>query len=122
MSTDLSSEGQHRIYRILCNLAGCDGHVDPSERRVLADTAREFGITPADAATLEAEGLASEGLVIGETEGERAELIRRMIDVAAADGRLDSAERKRLVRVAKEIGLGLTDRQAQLLPRLEGSS
>ena len=41
-----------------------------------------------------------------------------MIDVAAADGRLDKAERKRLVQVAREIGLSREELQDQLLPRL----
>ena len=107
-----------RIYRIMCNVATCDGHLDESERKVLDAAVSSFGLGAEEASALEAEGSAGEGIVIGEDPAERQALITAMIDVAAADGRIDSAERKRLVRVAKRIGLSPQELEAQLLPRL----
>ena len=96
MSTELEPAGLRRIYRVMCHVAGCDGDVAASER----------------------EGLAGEALEIGASEPERAALITAMVDVAVADRRLDGAERKLLVKIAKELGLSLEALQAELLPRL----
>lgn len=118
MSSDFTPDGARRIYRIMCNVASCDGSVDPAERTVLEQALARFGIESAEASSLEAEGLAGEALEIGEDKSERDLLITCMIDVAAADGRIDAAERKGLVRVAKKIGLSFQELQDQLIPRI----
>ena len=117
---DLSPLGARRIYRIMCNVAGCGGSIAPSEQAVLDAAAERYGINAEEAATLLAEGLGQGKLEIGEDPLEREALIAAMIDVAAADGRLDRAESKRLVQAAKEIGLSRDDLEAQLIPRLTG--
>lgn len=115
---ELTPQGQRRIYRIMCNVAACDGSVAPSERALLEAAQGRFGLSAEEASALEAEGAAGESLEIGEEKSERDALISAMIEVAAADGRIDAAERKRLVRVAKQIGLTFQELQDQLLPHL----
>lgn len=118
MSTELEPAGLRRIYRVMCHVAGCDGDVAASEREVLSAAAARFGLEAGEAEALEREGLAGEALEIGASEPERAALITAMVDVAVADRRLDGAERKLLVKIAKELGLSLEALQAELLPRL----
>ena len=118
MSTELEPAGQRRIYRVMCRVAGCDGEIAASERQVLSAAAARFALAPSEAEALEREGLAGERLEIGESESERAALIAAMVDVAVADRRLDGAERKLLVKIAKDLGLSLEALQAELLPRL----
>jgi len=101
----LDAEAAARIYRVLCHLSAVDGEVDPRER-VCLDAFRDLHRIGAErAATLEAEGLRGEGLAVGPSARERTLLIRAMVDVAAADGRLDPAELERLREVAQVIGL-----------------
>lgn len=117
---DLSPTGARRIYRIMCNVAACDGLIHPTERLVLEDAAKRFEIEAGEAKTLEADGVGGAGMDVGECESERATLITCMIDVAAADGRLDKAERKLLVQVARDIGLSREDLVEQIIPRMTG--
>jgi uncharacterized tellurite resistance protein B-like protein len=118
VSAELTPEGARRIYRVMSNVAACDGSVAASERDVLDAARARFGISPEDAQALEAEGAAGEGMEIGEEKSERDTLISCMIEVVMADGRVDGAERKRLVSVAKQIGLTFQELQDQLLPHL----
>lgn len=118
MSAELSPEARRRIYRVMCNVAACDGSVAAAERDVLQAALKRFEIGPVEAQALEAEGAAGQGMEIGEDKSERDTLITCMIEVVMADGRVDAAERKGLVRVAKQIGLTFQELQDQLLPHL----
>lgn len=118
MSAELTPAGARRIYRVLCQVAACDGSVAAAERDVLEATRARFGLSSEEAQALEAEGAAGEGLEIGEDAAERDALMTSMIEVVMADGRVDAAERKGLVRVAKQIGLTFQELQDKLLPHL----
>jgi len=102
----------------MCNVASCDGSVAAAERDVLEAARTRFGIGAEDALALEAEGAAGEGMEIGADTSERDTLMSCMIEVVMADGRVDAAERKGLVRVAKQIGLTFQELQDKLLPHL----
>lgn len=101
----ISEGGRRRIYRLLCNLAACDGSVDPTERAVLDEVLELFEIPAAEALSLEAEGAAGTGLRIGKNPAERSFLLGSMIEVAAADGVLDPHEQRRLKQLAAKVGL-----------------
>lgn len=101
----VSENGLRRIYRALCNLAACDGEVDPSEQRLLDAYCEEHGIGAAEASELEGEGRRGERLDVGKNPDERALMLECMIDVAAADGVLDPQELKRLRRLSKVMGI-----------------
>ena len=118
MPAELSPEAGRRIYRIMSNVAACDGSVAAAERDVLQAAQARFGIGAEEAQALEAQGAAGEGMEIGEGKSERDTLISCMIEVVMADGRVDAAERKGLVRVAKQIGLTFQELQDQLLPHI----
>jgi hypothetical protein len=102
----LSENGRRRIYRILCNLAACDGEVDANERRLLDAFREEHGLSPAEAQALEAEGRLGKDLPIGKNPAERELLLDAMIDVAAADGVLAPQEERRLRKIGKKMGIG----------------
>jgi tellurite resistance protein len=115
-ATSISEGGRRRIYRLLCNLAACDGNVDPTERAVLDDVLEHFQIPQAEAKSLEAEGAAGSGLRIGKNPAERLFLLGSMIDVAAADGVLDPQEQRRLGQLAAKVGLSdVLDERLDLL-------
>lgn len=102
----VSENGLRRIYRALCNLAACDGEVDPSEQRLLDAYCEEHGIGAEEASELEGEGRRGERLDVGKNPDERALMLEAMIDMAAADGVLDPQELKRLRRLSKLTGIG----------------
>lgn len=93
----LTPRGARRMYRFLWHLAACDGEVHESELAILESYRERLGLELEDALVLEAEGRAGEHLTIGKRAVERALLLDALLDVAAADGRLDRAEEKRLV-------------------------
>ncbi|MBX3467134.1 MAG: TerB family tellurite resistance protein [Planctomycetes bacterium] len=100
----VSASGLRRVYRILCHVAHCDQVLHPSERDLLEQYRTRFGIPPAEAAALEEEGKHKQ-IRLGRHEHEQRMLMWAMIDVAAADGRLERSEHKRLMKVAGAIGL-----------------
>ena len=102
----ISFRGRRRIYSILCNLAVSDGSVHPRERGVLDRVAKEFEIGPAEAAALARDAMAEGAqLNLGKAPEEQTYLIEVMLELAAADGRLDPAEAKRLIRFADVVGV-----------------
>lgn len=102
----ISFRGRRRIYSILCNLAVSDGSVHPRERGVLDRVAGEFEIGPAEAAALARDAMADKAqLNLGKSSEEQTYLIEVMLELAAADGRLDPAEAKRLIRFADVVGV-----------------
>ncbi|MGE0709657.1 MAG: hypothetical protein AB7N76_24085 [Planctomycetota bacterium] len=101
----VSPNGLRRVYRLLANMAGCDGAVDPAERAMLNGVAERFRLSAAEVATLEEEGFAGRGLRVGERPAERELLIAQLIEMALADGELDPAEIKRLRAFALKFQL-----------------
>ena len=114
----ISSNGARRIYRVLCLVAACDGSVDPSEREILEDFVARFGIEPAEAALLEAEGAAAKRLSVGKNPLERELMFQLMVDVAAADGELHKNEQKRLVTFADTLGISRAELRRRLSERM----
>lgn len=102
----VSGSGVRRIYRLLCLVAYCDHDLHPAERVLLEAYRRRFGIEPAEAAVLEEEGREGREVRLGRDPVEQRLLLEAMIDVAAADGRLEPKEQKRLVKLAGAMGLG----------------
>ncbi len=112
---DVSPNGRRRIFRLLCHVAHCDRLVPPAERDVLERWRDALAITPNEGERLEQEGARNEAIRIGRRPEEQRLLLEGIIEVAAADGRLDRSEQRRLVAVAGAMGLS----QAQLLARLQ---
>jgi hypothetical protein len=102
----VSGSGVRRIYRLLCLVAYCDHELHPAERVLLEAYRRRFGIPPEEAAVLEEEGRGGRDVRLGRDPVEQRLLLEAMIDVAAADGRLEPKEQKRLVKLAGAMGLG----------------
>lgn len=100
----VSASGLRRIYRLLCHVAHCDHELHPAERALLERYRRRFGIDEDEAALLEEEGKRKQ-IRLGRHTHEQHMLMWAMIDVAAADGRLDRSEHKRLLKVAGATGL-----------------
>ncbi len=100
----VSASGLRRVYRLLCHVAYCDHELHPSERALLERYRLRFGIGEAEAAALEEEGKRKE-IRLGRDDHEQHMLMWAMIDVAAADGRLDRSEHKRLLKVAAATDL-----------------
>ena len=96
MNEQVGPEGLRRIYRVLCNLAHCDGDVADREREVLERYRSRFGLTPDEAQALEAGALDPKSLDVRDEPTERDLLIEGMIDVVAADRQLDKSEQARL--------------------------
>lgn len=100
----ISASGLRRVYRILCHVAHCDHELHPAERELLEAYRVRFGIGATEAALLEEEGKRKQ-IRLGRDANEQHMLMWAMIDVAAADGRLDRSEHKRLLKVAEATGL-----------------
>jgi uncharacterized tellurite resistance protein B-like protein len=113
-TSGISPNGAKRIYRILSRLAACDGRLDPTERQVLDRVCELFEIPGEEARVLEREGIEGASLKIGSNPAEQACLMTLMLDVAAADGRLDPNELRRLELVARTVGMP----EAELTRRL----
>lgn len=100
----VSASGLRRVYRLLCHVAHCDHELHPKERSLLERYRARFGIGETEASLLEEEGKRKE-IRLGKHSTEQHLLLCAMIDVAAADGRLEPREHKRLVKVAGAMGL-----------------
>lgn len=100
----VSASGLRRVYRILCHIAHCDHELHPSERALLERYRARFGIGETEAALLEDEGKRKQ-IRLGRHDHEQHMLMWAMVDVAAADGRLERSEHKRLMKVAVAVGL-----------------
>ena len=105
MVEEVSPNGLRRIYRLLANLAACDGTVDPAERALLNGLAEHLQLGAAEVEALEAEGFAGKSLKVGKNPVERELLMLMLIDMAFADGVLDPQEKKRLKAFADKVGL-----------------
>jgi len=105
----LTPRGARRVYRFLWHLAACDGEVHEREQAILHAYRERLGIETADAALLEGEGRRGEHLTIGKRAVERALLLDALLDVAAADGRLDRAEEKRLVALGNLLQISRSE-------------
>lgn len=100
----VSASGLRRVYRILCHIAHCDHELHPTERALLERYRARFGIGETEAALLEDEGKKKQ-IRLGRHDHEQHMLMWAMVDVAAADGRLERSEHKRLMKVSGAIGL-----------------
>ena len=109
----LSAGARSRIFRILCRLAASDEEIHPRERDVLEDARVALELSPADAVALACEAPHVK-LRIGPTREEHEVLVQLMIAIVAADGELAEEERKRLVGLARVIGLELDELERRL--------
>lgn len=111
---ELSPNGKRRVYRTLCNMAGCEGEIPAKEREVLEHYRARFEIPSVEATEIEAQALKGEGIKVGKLKAERSVLMKGLIAVAAADGVLSKPERKRLTTFAKAVGLAPEKLEAEL--------
>lgn len=105
----LTPRGARRVYRFLWHLAACDGEVHEKELAILLAYRDRLGIEDGDAGVLEDEGRRGKHLTIGKRSVERALLLDALLDVAAADGRLDRAEEKRLVALGNLLQISRSE-------------
>lgn len=115
---ELSHNGKRRVYRVLVRVAGADGSVAPSERAILERVVAAYGISSAEAQSIEAEPHDTE-IRIGKSEVEHRALARGMVQVAAADGVLDPGEAHLLHRLAEAVGLPRASLDAAIANALE---
>lgn len=113
----VSHNGVRRIYRVLCNLAWCDGEVADLERALLEETRNRFRIEPYEAASLEAEGKEGNNLGVGRRDAERELMIDTMIDMVMVDGQLVAEEQERLIKFGVTFGLDQTALAKRIVAR-----
>lgn len=118
---DVSPNGRSRIYRLLANLAACDGQVDPQERALLNGLAERLGLGATQVAILEEEGFAGRGLTVGRNPVERELLMLLLIEMSFADGVLDREEKRRLKAFADKIGIPRDELRRRLDERAQRS-
>lgn len=116
----VTGSGLRRVYRLLCLVAHCDHELHPAERALLDRYRARFGIPEAEAAFLEDEGREGLNVRLGRDPVEQGLMLEAMIEVAAADGRLEPREQKRLLKVAGAIGLPQADLLGRLRARFAG--
>lgn len=103
-----------RLIHLLVAVARADGVVDRQERALLRMAADRWGVPWADielALEMSADAWSAVGVAKGSPEGEV--LLRGLIQLMRADGKIDAKEKK-LLRTAA-LHLGLRDRLAELL-------
>lgn len=111
--------GARRLYRILL-YAGGEEALDPREREVLEAFRARWGIGADEAERIEAERSDTGRLSLGSDASERAHLMAALVELIAADGRLDQDEQRRLQRLAEFLGLPRQELVRELLERLAG--
>ena len=100
--SELSPNGRRRVYRILLKVAWADEILEPAELTALDRLRAELGLSPEEAREVAGEP-GDTPLKIGKSAAEHAFLARGMVEVAAADGELQSAE-ERILRKAGKTG------------------
>lgn len=94
-------------FRILAAAAMADGSLGETERPVLLSAARDFGIADYEVEEIihELSGSENAKAVIPTDSAERARVFRALIDLIAADGKIDKGEEALFMRVAPQFGL-----------------
>lgn len=116
-----SAQGLRRIYRVLWYLANSEGDVGPEEDALLDGYRRRYGISPHEAAALRREGLRGQGIEISKSPRERALLLEELVAVAAADGEISDAERRRLGKLGRLLKVPAGELERLLQERLSVS-
>jgi len=89
-------------FRLLAAAALSDGTLDPSERDALGKVAKDFGVAEDEVDGIIEEIRENPGSVkvsVPADATKRAELFRSLIDVVAADGKIDAKEQALLLRM-----------------------
>ncbi len=107
------AEERVRLVSLMAEVAKADGHVDANELKMLRWAATRWQVPWArvQAVLNDANSQPLQPIARGTAEGEA--LLRQLIAMAKADGRIDARERK-LINVAA-LHLGLSQRVAELL-------
>lgn len=96
--------------RFLLVLASADGGFSREELRMLADRALEWGLSDDQFESLLDEAMSgTTELVLPKTQEERFQLVKEMIQMMAADGRMDSYEKAIFATVAARMKLSDED-------------
>ncbi|MGE0706566.1 MAG: TerB family tellurite resistance protein [Planctomycetota bacterium] len=109
--------GLRRIYRLLWNLAACDGEIARGEVTLLEGFRVRHGISREEARDLAEEGRAGKNLEVGKDETEREMLVSELIELAAADGVLSPPERRRILKLGRLLDLGTDELERRLAAR-----
>lgn len=109
--------GLRRIYRLLWNLAACDGEIAHGELSLLEAFRIRHGISREEARRLGAEGRDGKRLEVGKDPAERAMLIGELVELAAADGELSPPERRRILKLSSLLNLDQREVEARLAER-----
>lgn len=117
---DLTPAAARRLYRILVYVVHDEEGVEPREREVLEAFRDRWGLDPAEASRIEGERAETGRLTLGPDPGERTTLTAALVELVAADGRLDKDEQRRLYRLAEVLALPREELVRELLERLAG--
>ena len=109
--------GLRRIYRLLWNLAACDGEIARGEVSLLEAFRIRHGISREEARRLGAEGRDGKRLEVGKDPAERAMLIGELVELAAADGELSPPERRRILKLSALLSLDQREVESRLAER-----
>ena len=109
MSENELSDQQRRL-RNLVVMALADGSIGEREVDLVAERCYELGLGEADLQKAIEFGLGDEAkLELPETRADREELMRDLIRMMAADGRLDEGEKRLFALAAVKMGLAPED-------------
>ena len=100
----LSQRARERTYRIMAYLSRVDGVIDEREATILEEWRSSLGLDIHRATELQREASESKSLRIGKSEAERSTLIRGIVAIVAADRVLDEKEKRRIRKLAKDLG------------------
>ena len=98
--------------KVLVAVAMADGIVDPQERALLQSLCAKLGLSTDDLERLVAERMAVDRKDLPKSKNENRELLTDVFKMAAADGRVDDAERRMIGKIAAALGLSRDDVKA----------
>lgn len=109
-----------RAFSTLVAAACVDGDLSPPEREVLHRKATEYDIPVGVVRELIDQGVQGKlSVAVPPGQADRETLLDDLIDVACADGRIESAEHHLLAKFAAHLGLQLPDLRARVRQRLQ---
>jgi uncharacterized tellurite resistance protein B-like protein len=103
----------NELFRHILAMAAADGRMNESELRLLAARAAELGVSDVEFETALSEAASGNArLTIPEDVQERRALLKDLIRMMAADGRLDPREKELFATVAAMMDLSNDDLHA----------
>ena len=119
----MASSSARRAFSTLVAAAFVDGELDDTEREVLHRKATQMSIPNRLMNDLIDRGAKGKlRISVPANAGERTEVLGDLVDVACADGRIESSEHRLLSKFASHIGVATADLRALVRERMNRKS